>query len=153
MTPKNERQQAVRRIIRERAIGNQAELVEQLTKSGLQATQASVSRDLRELGLLKLDGRYVMPGRLNGSPSGGPASELITHLIPVGSNLVVVRTSAGAAGAVAAALDQRGLPEMVGTIAGDDTIFVAVRSRAAQGRLMNAVRGMALPAQARSERH
>lgn len=145
MGPKEQRQQAVRRLVRDRPISNQQELVEHLHRAGIESAQASVSRDIRELGLIKVNGRYQIPGAGEGPIGSGPANELITALIPVGSNLVVIRTSTGAAGAVAVELDRLALPEVVGTIAGDDTIFVAIRSRAAQGRVMNALRRMVIP--------
>jgi len=143
MGPKQERQLAIRRLVRERDVSNQAELVAQLEKAGIAGTQASVSRDIRELGLIKVDGRYRMPGRKVAAETGGTA-ELITDLVPVGANLVIIRTLIGAASAVAAELDRLELADIAGTLAGDDTIFVAVRSRAAQGRTMHALRHMRL---------
>jgi len=143
MGPKQERQLAIRRLVREREIANQAELVEQLDKAGIAGTQASVSRDIRELGLIKVGGRYRMPGRKVAADSAG-TGELITELVPVGANLVIIRTIVGAASAVAAELDRLSLEDIAGTLAGDDTIFVAVRSRASQGRTMHALRHMRL---------
>ena len=150
MGPKQERQLAIRKLVRERAVANQSELVEQLEKAGIAGTQASVSRDIRELGLIKVNGRYRAPARRETSAEGGTASELITDLVPVGANLVVIRTAVAAASAVAAELDRLELSDIVGTIAGDDTIFVAVRSRAAQGRAMHALRHMRLAPAART---
>ncbi len=143
MGPKLERQVAIKKLVRERDIANQAELVDQLDRAGIAGTQASVSRDIRELGLIKVEGRYRMPGRKVPAESGG-TGELITALVPVGANLVIIRTVIGAASAVAAELDRLELDDIAGTIAGDDTIFVAVRSRAAQGRTMHALRHLRL---------
>ena len=125
MGPKQERQVAIKKLVRERDIANQAELVDQLDKAGIAGTQASVSRDIRELGLIKVEGRYRMPGRKVAADSGG-TGELITDLVPVGANLVIIRTVIGAASAVAVELDRLELDDIAGTIAGDDTIFVAV---------------------------
>lgn len=143
MGPKQERQVAIKKLVRERDIANQAELVDQLDKAGIAGTQASVSRDIRELGLIKVEGRYRMPGRKVAADSAG-TGELITDLVPVGANLVIIRTVIGAASAVAVELDRLELDDIAGTIAGDDTIFVAVRSRAAQGRTMHALRHLRL---------
>lgn len=138
MRNRSQRQAALLELVRRRAIRNQAELVQALQKKGFSATQASISRDLRDLALVKSNGRYVAANRLAGSatrePDPGSASALITAVDPVGANLIVVRTAVGAASAVAVDLDQRQIPGLVGTIAGDDTIFLAVRSRSAQGR-------------------
>lgn len=138
---KAKRQAAVLRIVQRQRVASQQELARRLRAWGCRATQASLSRDLRELGLVKLDGRYVAPGRLFGAGRREAFSELVTRVIPVGAHLVVVRTAVGAAGAVAAELDRRGLPEIAGTLAGDDTIFIAVGSRSAQGRVLAALRG------------
>lgn len=138
MRNRTQRQATLLKLVRQRAIRSQAELVRALQKKGFKSTQASVSRDLRDLSLVKSNGRYVAADRLSGPPARrpdpGPASELITGADPVGANLVVVRTAVGAANAVAVDLDRRQIPGLVGTIAGDDTIFLAVRSRTAQGR-------------------
>lgn len=139
VVPKEERQALLARLAREHALENQQQIVELLCKKGLEVTQASVSRDIRELGLVKVDGRYVRVGEVRRRKGDFEKDlrldELITAVDSAGASLVVVRTANGAAGAVAVALDERKLPDIVGTIAGDDTIFIAVRSRAAQGRV------------------
>ncbi|TWT44587.1 Arginine repressor [Phycisphaerae bacterium RAS1] len=136
---KNERQALLSKLAREQALESQEQIVALLREKGLEATQASVSRDLRELALLKVNGRYVRLGEIRRPrrdiEKDPRLDELITAVDAAGASLVVVRTVIGAAGTVAVALDERKLPEIVGTIAGDDTIFVAVRSRAAQGRV------------------
>lgn len=133
------RQAALLRLVRKERIASQDEFVRRMNEAGFAVNQASVSRDLRELGVVKLRGRYVLPAALSAAPPGGsgsPANALITEAVPVGANLVVVRTVIGAASAVAARLDRRNLGDVAGSLAGDDTIFVAVRSRAAQGRVL-----------------
>lgn len=143
MPEKRRRQAAILKRVREHAVSSQEELVEHLENVGIHATQASVSRDVRELGLVKADGRYLPAGRLNGRRGSEPVpaeSEFITSVEPVGANLIVVRTRIGAASAVAVDLDGRLTDEIAGTIAGDDTVFIAVRSRAAQGRVMARLR-------------
>lgn len=142
---KQARQAALLRLLRHRSVASQQEIVALMQAQGYEVTQASVSRDLRELGLVKAAGRY-MPlarvrrrgGRLRSAD--GPLHELITEVDAAGAHLVVIRTPVGAASAVAVELDRRRLPGVVGTVAGDDTIFAAVRSRAAQGRLVALVK-------------
>jgi transcriptional regulator of arginine metabolism len=143
---KRRRQRAILRIVRGHAVSNQEELVALLEKhAGISATQASVSRDVRELGLVKVDGRYVQAQRLASASADGepnPIHELITGSEPIGANLVIVHTRVGAASAVAAELDARLGEDAAGTIAGDDTIFIAVRSRAVQGRVVASLRAL-----------
>jgi transcriptional regulator of arginine metabolism len=139
MNRKGARQAALLQLVGDRNVANQREIVRALKKLGLDATQASVSRDVRELGLVKVNHRYVPMSRLSSAGGDGqedPLYGLITATEPVGANLVVVRTATGAASVVAAALDRLGLEDVVGTLAGDDTIFLAVRSRSAQGRVI-----------------
>jgi transcriptional regulator of arginine metabolism len=137
---KRERQAALLRLVRQQPIRNQNQLVRLLNRRGFSAAQASVSRDVRELGLVKLNGRYVPAGRVAAARRpdgrGTPPDELIVGVTPVGANLLIVKTPIGAASALAVELDRLALPEIAGTIAGDDTVFVAVHSRAAQGRVL-----------------
>ncbi len=120
-------------------------MVELLRDLGIHATQSSVSRDVRELGLVRVGGQYMPAARLAGDRAArvglGFRSELIISVDPVGSNLIVVKTPPGTANAVAIELDRKQLPEIAGTLAGDDTIFIAVRSRSAQGRALALLRG------------
>lgn len=144
MKGKAPRQAALLRVVKRRSPSSQEEMVRLLRELGFRATQSSVSRDVRELGLVRIRGRYVLATRagVEGAASLLPErdSELINSVEPVGANLVVVKTPPGSANAVAIDLDQRELPEIAGTLAGDDTIFVAVRSRAAQGRVLAMLR-------------
>ena len=106
---------------------------------GIKVTQASVSRDVREIGLVRVNGRYAFPDAVGFDREVGTSgfeSELVTSVEPVGAHLVVVKTPPGAASAVAYDLDNMDVSEIAGTVAGDDTIFVAVRSRNAQGRVL-----------------
>jgi transcriptional regulator of arginine metabolism len=136
---KQQRQLALLRIVRRRPVASQQALALLLKKAGVSATQASISRDLRELGLVKVDGRYCPMNRLPAAarnPAQAALHELITTVEPVGANLLVVRTPVGAAAPVAVAVDQLRSPAIAGTVAGDDTILVAVRSRSAQGQAL-----------------
>ena len=142
MREKSRRQKALLVIIRARAVRNQVEMVRRLHKAGIAATQASVSRDMRELGLVKVKGRYGTAERMFGGAAESNVTELITMIESVGANMIVVRTLVGSANAVAVELDRMDVPEIVGTVAGDDTFFVAVKSRTAQGRVTALLKSM-----------
>jgi transcriptional regulator of arginine metabolism len=137
---KPRRQAALMRLVRAKPVESQEQIVTLMRSEGFRVTQASVSRDIRELGLVKLAGRYLPAARALALPSEGASQEpeigLITGLEPVGANLVVVKTRIGAASSVAVMLDHDLGKMAAGTIAGDDTVFVAVRSRCDQGRVV-----------------
>jgi transcriptional regulator of arginine metabolism len=122
-------------VIREESVHSQTELAELLAEAGIQVTQATLSRDLEELGAVKVSGAYLIPedgNRPLRQSEQAPARlvrllrELLTGADASG-NLVVLRTPPGAAQFLASALDRSGLPDVVGTIAGDDTILVVAR--------------------------
>ena len=146
MSSKEQRQTVLLELVQNQAIRSQDQMVALHKEQGYSATQASVSRDIRELGLVKVGGRYspVAPVaqatgpelRLVPAEATPYNTELIINCTPAGANLLVVRTRIGGASIVANELDRSQLPEIVGTLAGDDTVFVAVSSRAAQGRLL-----------------
>ena len=130
---KNQRQRMIADWLREHRVGSQEELVARLSMSGIAATQATVSRDLLELGAVKLkrEGsiRYVMPDQVEVGHAAAKLDRLMAEwvdaIIPAG-NLIVLKTPPGSANLVANALDAAGLAEVAGTLAGDDTIFVAI---------------------------
>lgn len=124
------------KIIREQAVGRQTELVAMLRKLGLVATQSSVSRDLRELGVAKMGDRYVLPETGVAPKSDFSAlKQFVSARLTAGSNLTVLKTTIGSAQSVAVAIDTAQWPEVVGTISGDDTIFIATTGAAAQRKL------------------
>jgi len=148
---KHQRQHRITKLLEARAVASQAHLVELLAAEGVEATQTTVSRDLEELGALKVrlpggDTAYALPEL----PSHQVAPE--DHLRRVlgewvveadhSGNLVVLRTPPGSAHVVGSALDRSGLPGVIGTVAGDDTVLV-VASEAVGGRAV-AVRLAAL---------
>jgi transcriptional regulator of arginine metabolism len=118
---KRDRQQKILSLIRARPIGTQEDLRALLERAGVPATQSSVSRDLEELGVVKHHGHYTLP-RTNGAAARG-----LLSLDHAGDSLVIARTVPGLASAVAVEIDATLIPEIVGTIAGEDTIFIAVR--------------------------
>ena len=123
---KRERQQKILSLIQAKPIGTQEDLRALLERAGVPATQSSVSRDLEELGVVKQHGHYTLP-RANGSFARG-----LLSLDQAGDSLVIARTMPGLASAVAVEIDAAAMPEVVGTIAGEDTIFIAVRDAKAQ---------------------
>ncbi len=125
---KRTRQQKVLELIRAKRFRTQAELVEELRARGIRATQSSVSRDLARLGAVKINGYYVLPRLAH--PVAGVLE--ILDLDTAGDHLIVVKTEPGQAPSVALKIDAAHFPEVVGTVAGDDTVFVAVKDREAQ---------------------
>jgi transcriptional regulator of arginine metabolism len=123
---KRERQQKILSLIQSRPVGTQEDLRALLERAGVPATQSSVSRDLEELGVVKHHGHYTLP-RTNGTAARG-----LVSLDQAGESLVIARTIPGLASAVAVEIDAAGIPDIVGTIAGEDTIFVAVRDAKGQ---------------------
>jgi len=120
---KRERQKKLLNLIRARRIGTQEELRAHLERTGVAATQSSVSRDLEELGVVKHRGSYALP-QANGSAARG-----LLALDAAGDVLIVAKCLPGLASAVAVEIDDAALPEIVGTLAGEDTIFIAVRDQ------------------------
>jgi transcriptional regulator of arginine metabolism len=124
---KERRQQKLLSLVRAKPVSTQGELVERLVRAGFAATQSSVSRDLEELGVVKVDGRYTLPRQSDGAAARG-----LLSLDVAGDALVVARCEPGLASAVAVEIDRAALPEIVGTLAGEDTVFIAVAERKAQ---------------------
>jgi transcriptional regulator of arginine metabolism len=133
----NQRREAIVDLLRARRVSRQAELVELLAERGYVATQSSVSRDLRDLGVAKVGERYLAPQDSDAPATEfGPLAAFVTGWSTAGPHLTVIRTSVGAAQSVAVAIDGAGWAEVVGTISGDDTIFVATASARGQQTLL-----------------
>lgn len=124
---KETRQKKILSLIRARRIATQEELTALLERAGMGATQSSVSRDLLELGIVKHHGHYALPQAENGAAARG-----LLSLETAGDVLIVARCEPGLASAVAVEIDRASLPEIVGTLAGEDTIFIAVTEHKAQ---------------------
>jgi transcriptional regulator of arginine metabolism len=134
---KHERQQLIRELIQREQVRSQTELSAMLAKSGVVATQASVSRDLDEMGVVKVHGTYTFAGSKGRGSEFGPVA-----LQPVGSNLIVAKTMSGLASAVTVRIDSARIPGIVGTIAGDDTIFIAVEDQKKQLAALRQIKGV-----------
>ena len=129
-----QRQGAILQLVQQRDLSTQAEVSEALREAGFEAVQTTVSRDIAQLGLVKVrnpDGRlvYALPGAADLARLDDLAAALrrwALAVTPTG-NLVVIHTPSGYANALARAIDQARLPDVAGTVAGDDTILVAAR--------------------------
>lgn len=127
MRKRIERQEAIRKIVRRERVRTQRDLVDRLAQHGYDCTQATVSRDIADMGLRKLpEGVYVLAEDLHLQRM---IAELVTSVVKSGQ-LVLIKTSAGAGQGVAAAMDAAELDEVLGSIAGDDTILVIARGDA-----------------------
>ncbi len=139
-----ERRGAIVRLLRAGPVRRQADLVRLLKKEGYDATQSSISRDLRDLGVLKASGRYVLAPdevtRANGD--FGTLAQFVRQLRRAGPAITVLRTTIGAAQSVAVAIDRAEWPEVAGTLSGDDTIFIATASARAQDELIGRLRSL-----------
>jgi transcriptional regulator of arginine metabolism len=123
---RDRRQREILTLLRRRRVASQGEIVSALQRRGVPATQPSVSRDLQDLGIVKVAGRYVTPPLRQAPPQELAEAVHFIHTVrAAGPHLSVVLTVVGSAQTVALALDHASFPEVVGTLAGDDTIFVA----------------------------
>ncbi|HUG71929.1 MAG TPA: hypothetical protein VMK82_00765 [Steroidobacteraceae bacterium] len=138
----SDRRTSILRHLSAGAVRRQSDLVGLLKLDGFDVTQSSVSRDMRELGVLKSQGRYLPPGS-DVSPAQdrfAPIARFVRDIKTAGPSITVIRTSTGAAGSVAVAIDRAAWPEIVGSIQGDDTIFIATEDGRAQGALRERLR-------------
>jgi len=131
------RQEEIVNVVREQIVHSQDELLAILRKRGFRVTQPTLSRDIRELGLAKTPAGYVLPGELAPVALFAPRGEKLEHLLrdsvifaEAAGNLVVLKTPPAAAQPVASALDATPPEDALGTVGGDDTIFVAFRHSA-----------------------
>jgi transcriptional regulator of arginine metabolism len=137
-TQQHDRRGAIVRILRAGLVRKQEDLVRLLKKEGHEVTQSSVSRDLRDMGVLKASGRYVLPPdeviRTHGNFEA--LVQFVRELRRAGPSLTILKTTIGAAQSVAVAIDKAEWPEVAGTISGDDTIFIATANSRAQDELL-----------------
>ncbi|MEJ5367285.1 MAG: arginine repressor [Bryobacteraceae bacterium] len=140
---KNYRQGQILKLIRSKRINTQEELAQELRALGIEVTQVTLSRDLREMGIVKTaDGyREILP-----DPTGPSLAQVMAEYlldVRLAQHLVVLKTSTGSANSLAVALDQEDWPEIAGTVAGDDTVFVACwdnqRAKTVHERLLSYV--------------
>jgi len=144
------RQRRIVQMIRERPITNQNQLVKLLRTGGFPATQATVSRDLEELGAIKVrrNGKvaYALPEDPQNAPSGDALRRLLADSVlnfETSGNLVLVRTPPGHAHMVASAIDRAGIDGIAGTVAGDDTVLVVAKQGVLARRVEKRLRSLA----------
>jgi transcriptional regulator of arginine metabolism len=144
------RHQAIRELLELGPVPSQEELQRRLHKRGFEAGQATLSRDIRELGLIKSAQGYLLPAARENGANGVETSlpsvsrlvrEFVTS-VRTAQNLLVTKTSVGSAQPVAAALDGENWPEAVGSIAGDDTILIVCPDKRSAARLRDRIEGM-----------
>jgi|SRR5215831_18523756 len=130
---KRARQKRILNLIRAKPIGTQEALRLHLERAGVPATQSSVSRDLEELGVVKYHGRYALP------QANGDATRGLVSLDVAGDVLIVAKCLPGRASSVAVEIDDGAIPQIVGTLAGEDTVFIAVRDQKSQRPAMKRI--------------
>lgn len=145
------RRDEILRVIRDGAVRSQEELQQRLARRGIEVAQPTLSRDLKDLGLAKTPSGYALPGEDRVAPDAGREARLKEKLeralrewlldVVAAGTLVVLKTPPAAAHHVARAIDEAALEGMAGSIAGDDTIFLATPSAAAAARLARLLEG------------
>jgi transcriptional regulator of arginine metabolism len=140
------RHKAILELLDDGPVASQEELQRLLHKRGFDAGQATLSRDIRELGLAKTADGYSLPsGEAAGETDLPPVSRMVREFVTsvrAAQNLLVTKTSIGSAQPVAAALDGENWPEAIGTIAGDDTILIVCEDKRSASRLADRIQGM-----------
>lgn len=140
-----ERISFLRSILKKHKFFTQEAIVKAVSDAGFEATQSSISRDLKTLNVSKIDGRYI-PIEETESFIKRPKTSLVKTLLksfePAGQNLLVVKTESGGAHVVAASFDGTNIDGLIGTVAGDDTFFIATKNKLAQKRVIEALKNL-----------
>ena len=140
------RQRAILELVQEGPVASQEDFQRLLKKQGFPVGQATLSRDIRELGLVKTaEGYETARGENSSDPALPSVSRLVREFVlnvRAAENLIVTRTSVGSAQPVAAALDGEGWPEAIGSIAGDDTILIICENKKAAKQLEGRIQEM-----------
>ena len=137
MKKRSSRQEAIRDIVRAKEIRTQRVLVEELRAAGFDCTQATVSRDVADMGLRKMpNGVYALPEDLHLKRM---VADMVTEVVRTG-NLVLIKAQPGLASGIAAAVDAADLPDILGSIAGDDTVLVIADGEEGGARVETALR-------------
>jgi len=142
MISKKARQGRIQDICRAFKVRSQEEMSSFLEKEGICVTQATLSRDIRELGLVKVRGSYGISGEVISSPPDEVLRRAFAQYVlrtGLSENIVMIRTSPGNAHSVAVVVDAAQWPEVLGTVAGDDTVFVLVRKSSMGKKLLERI--------------
>lgn len=131
---RDSRRALIREILESETVGSQQELLDALAKREVRVNQSSVSRDLQEMRVVKVHGRYMLgePFEPDADDDLREMAGSVRHFRPAGSNLLVVHTRPGQASGIGLAIDRSTWPEVLGTVAGDDTLFIATAGRREQ---------------------
>ena len=138
------RQRAILELLKHAAVASQEDLQRALRKRGIKVGQATLSRDIRDLGLSKTSRGYSL-FHADASPALPPVSRLVREFaleVRAAQNLLIIKTSVGSAQPVAAALDEESWPEAIGTVAGDDTILIVCPDNKDASRLAARIQEM-----------
>jgi transcriptional regulator of arginine metabolism len=139
------RQRAILELLKQEPVASQEDLQRALRKRGIKVGQATLSRDIRDLGLSKTADGYALPHGDGSSPALPPVSRLVREFVlqvRAAQNLLVIKTITGSAQPVAAALDEEDWAEAIGTIAGDDTILMVCPDQGDARKLAERVQEM-----------
>ena len=142
-TEREQRLEALLRLVQEQNFRTQDDLVKALRALDYQVTQSSISRDIRDLGLLKRGGLYTVPPKVLAGPAGTEVWRFARSVILAGDHMLVVKCQTAMAQPIAAAIDSARWSSVAGTIAGDDTVFIAVRLEASSLDLARRLRILA----------
>ena len=141
MLSKHSRQGKILEIVKRRPVSSQAELADLLDGSSIRVTQSTLSRDIRELGLVKMRGVYQAPRPASVPPRDAlrrSLQQLVVHS-GVSGNILMIKTSPGSAHSLGVVLDAVEWPEVLGTVAGDDTVFVLLRNTRSGKRMLRRI--------------
>jgi len=147
MISKKARQGRVLEVVRKSRISSQEELSVLLKREGVEVTQSTLSRDIRELGLVKARGSYQISGETNSVPSENAVRRAFEQFVidsDVSGNMVMLKTSPGNAHSIGVVLDAAQWPEVLGTVAGDDTVFVLLRSSQLGKKVLGRIRELSV---------
>lgn len=141
MELKIKRQAYLNELLSGSSFRRQEEVVKAMLQKGFEVTQSSISRDFREIGVIKVGGVY-RPGKTIHSNSQSPLQAMIKGIDTAGPHLIVVQTTPGAAAAVAEAIDLEEIDGIAGTVAGDNTIIIATKSSSAQVKAVTRIQNI-----------
>jgi transcriptional regulator of arginine metabolism len=143
MFSKKARQGRILEIVRKNHVESQEELSSHLQTEDIAVTQSTLSRDIRELGLVKVRGSYQISGEIFSAPPNEVLRRAFEQFVirtGISGNMVMIRTSPGNAHSIGAVLDAAQWPEVLGTVAGDDTLFVLLRNSSLGKKLLERIR-------------
>jgi len=143
MISKQARQGRLLEIVRKRPVHSQEELASFLEQDGIEATQATLSRDIQEIGLVKIRGAYQVPGDSRPAPSDEMIRRAFEQFVirtGVSGNMIMIKTAPGNAHSVGVVLDAAQWPEIMGTVAGDDTVFILLRNSRLGKKVLGRIR-------------